>query len=386
MHVPCSSIARKVPRKPPNTQNKRNTSTCHNMSKTKTKRARRELKRDGNRKIAAHHRKVAKATALPPSTTSKSSTKKQKTTSTTMPPAKSEAPAKPLQASQIHDVPFGEYDHILLVGEGDFSFTRSLALTHGCANITATSFDALPIVCEKYPTFSTIETELSSLTPPVPLHHAIDATKLSSYKALRCIRDDDTHGWDTIAFMFPHTGGLSTDVNRQVRANQALLVDFFKSCIETTSPARRLQILSSQRRRPTPLQPVRNAHAPFLRMHGRVIVTLFEGEPYTLWNVRDLARHAGLKVVESWKFDAAQYPGYAHVRTLGAIEGGGAWRGEEREARCYVFEKVELVADSEEEEVLERQGQGLRKKRRGGAAGGDGNRRVKKARAGSDSD
>ncbi|KAH7378195.1 hypothetical protein DE146DRAFT_637987 [Phaeosphaeria sp. MPI-PUGE-AT-0046c] len=305
------------------------------MSKTKTKKARRELKRDGARKIATHQRKRVQPVA-----------KKQTT---------AEKSGAPLQASQKHAVPFGEYEHILLVGEGDFSFTQSLAMSHGCANVIATSYDSESELREKYPQFEGIHDELAGLTPPVPLHHSIDATKLSSYKQLRCAREDDDEedGWDTICFMFPHTGGLSTDVNRQVRANQALLVEFFKACLETSSPKQRLQVLASQahKNHPSPLK----ARSQFLRMGGRIIVSLFEGEPYTLWNVRDLARHAGLKVVASWKFDWSQYPGYKHVRTLGAIEGGGAWKGEDRDARMYVFEKVPLVADSDEEKELEKQ-------------------------------
>jgi len=68
-------------------------------------------------------------------------------------------------------------------------------------------------------------------------------------------------------------------------------------------------------------------------------VTLFEGEPYTLWNIRDLARHAGLCVARSFEFRAEAYPGYRHARTLGNIKNGGegAWRGEERSARTYEF-------------------------------------------------
>jgi 25S rRNA (uracil2634-N3)-methyltransferase len=181
--------------------------------------------------------------------------------------------------------------------------------------VTSTSFDSDEEVRAKYPTFAQIHDELSALTPPVPIHHSIDATKLGSYKALRSAEEREG-GWDTIAFMFPHTGGLSTDVNRQVRANQALLIGFFNSCI------------SSHKDR------------PFLRDGGRVLVCLFEGDPYTLWNIKDLARHAGLKVLESYKFASEDYPGYAHVRTLGAIEGGGAWKGEDRKARMYMFEKV----------------------------------------------
>lgn len=351
------------------------------MSKTKTKQARRQLKRDGQRKIAEHQKKVAKAAAAakkPPNSSkpasattkpaAKPAAKKQKTQATDS----TTAPAKPhIQASQKHAVPFGPYDHILLVGEGDFSFTKSLVEEHGCANVTATSFDTEEEVLKKYPTFSDTRDALTSLTPPVPLHHGVDATKLSSYKVLKCQRDEQEEeddeaaaaasGWDTIAFMFPHVGGLSTDVNRQVRSNQALLVAFFKSCLETSTPKQRLRILEQQANRPNLVQ--RRQHE-FLRMGGKIMVALFEGEPYTLWNVRDLARHAGLKVVESYKFDWTQYPGYSHVRTLGALEGGGGWKGEDREARMYVFEKVALEADSEEERELEKAGVKLGKKRK----------------------
>ncbi|KAL6706723.1 hypothetical protein ACN47E_005265 [Coniothyrium glycines] len=344
------------------------------MSKTKTKRARRELKREGDRKIAAHHKKIAKAaeTAKPSPANSKSASKKQKKANAPDSKKPEAAPKPQIQASQRHDVPFGTYDHILLVGEGDFSFTRSLAVSHGCANITATSYDTASEVAAKYPDYASIRQELTGLTPPVPLHHSIDATKLNTYKHLRCDRSDDDDdddggstrkgqgsaaGWDTIAFMFPHVGGLSTDVNRQVRANQALLVSFFAACLDANTPQRRLQILQSQGNSVTP-RPSRN---PFLRMGGKVVVALFEGEPYTLWNVRDLARHAGLRVVESWRFDWEQYPGYKHVRTLGTVESG--WKGEDREARMYVFEKVPLVADSDEEKEMER----MKKRERGGA-------------------
>jgi 25S rRNA (uracil2634-N3)-methyltransferase len=237
------------------------------MSKTKTKRARRELKREGDRKIAAHHRKIAKAAeANKPTTAIKQpAKKKQKTSNTPASTTTSATAPAPVQASQKPRIPFGEFDHILLVGEGDFSFTRSLAIDHGCANVTGTSYDDEEEVCEKYPTFQGIQTELSGLTPPVPLHHGIDATRLSSYKQLRCRRDDDDEldvdgeeerpkgdGWDTIAFMFPHTGGLSTDVNRQVRANQALLVDFFKACLDTSTAKRRLAILEAQKNKVRP--------------------------------------------------------------------------------------------------------------------------------------
>lgn len=75
---------------------------------------------------------------------------------------------------------------------------------------------------------------------------------------------------------------------------------------------------------------------------GSITVTLFEGEPYTLWNIRDLARHSGLQVERSFKFQSSAYPGYHHARTLGVVksrtgQAGAGWKGEDRLARSYVF-------------------------------------------------
>ena len=76
---------------------------------------------------------------------------------------------------------------------------------------------------------------------------------------------------------------------------------------------------------------------PLLAAEGSIVVTIFEGEPYDLWNIKDLARHVGLKVVSSFKFQASAYADYKHARTLGNIEGGGGWKGEDRPARSYIF-------------------------------------------------
>ena len=83
------------------------------------------------------------------------------------------------------------------------------------------------------------------------------------------------------------------------------------------------------------------AAMPLLKSDGFIIVTIFEGQPYDLWNIRDLARHVGLKVQRSFKFQGSAYPGYKHARTLGNIEGGGGWKGEDRSARTYVLEASE---------------------------------------------
>lgn len=205
------------------------------------------------------------------------------------------------QKQQRPTIPFEPEDRILLVGEGDFSFSKSIVSHHGCCDVTATCLDTQAELFEKYEPQA--EEHITYLKDEgQTILYGLDATKLNATKALKGRR------FERIIFNFPHVGGKSKDVNRQVRFNQELLVKFFESAKNLLVPS-----------------------------EGTIIVTLFEGEPYSLWNVRDLARHSGLEVVKSFRFAGEAYLGYAHSRTLGNIEGGGGWKGEDREARSFVF-------------------------------------------------
>ncbi|KAI5280144.1 hypothetical protein KEM52_004193, partial [Ascosphaera acerosa] len=97
--------------------------------------------------------------------------------------------------------------------------------------------------------------------------------------------------------------------------------------------------------------------------------------PYTAWNIRDLARHAGLRVVTSFRFPWASYPGYSHARTLGEIRGRdgrrGGWRGEDREARTFVFERKEWEGADGSGAGRVNSKRSNRKRKRGGLAGGE---------------
>ncbi|KAJ5722886.1 hypothetical protein N7488_000921 [Penicillium malachiteum] len=317
----------------------------------------------------------------------------------------------PLQANQRPIVPFLRGDRILLVGEGDFSFARSLATQYKCRKLCATSYDSQETLFTKYPQAEqNVQEILNSNKPKSEKDHeksthssqgpkilySVDAKKLgipgggggkeikigyarkeakrpawkiqqeqqklskidpranANAKANEELAREEqnskpvTGPWDVICFNFPHVGGLSTDVNRQVRSNQELLVAFFKACVPLLSAATEPvdsddewsededeesedddedEQVSGKTTRTGP---------------GQILVSLFEAEPYTLWNIKDLARHAGLQVVTSFKFPWSSYEGYSHARTLGEVEGKnggrGGWRGEDREARMYVFE------------------------------------------------
>lgn len=50
-----------------------------------------------------------------------------------------------------------------------------------------------------------------------------------------------------------------------------------------------------------------------------------------------MARHSGLDVAQSFRFQASAYPGYKHARTIGVLRGGGGRKGEERVSRSFVF-------------------------------------------------
>ncbi|KAI9818533.1 MAG: hypothetical protein M1827_000592 [Pycnora praestabilis] len=229
-------------------------------------------------------------------------------------------------------IPFDRDDRILLVGEGlylllvpfaptasassrkpyytnkhtttsgDFSFASSLLTHQSCTSLLATSYDTHATLLEKYP--QAAEHISLMLDEGQGVLYGVDARKLGERREI-----SRGKGWDRIIWNFPHTGGVTKDVNRQVRGNQELLVSFFTSAL------------------------------PLLSIpHGTIILTIFDGLPYSLWNVKDLARHVGLKVGRSFKFRSEAYPGYRHARTLGNVEGGGGWRGEERGARTFVFE------------------------------------------------
>ncbi|KAL4760290.1 25S rRNA (uracil2634-N3)-methyltransferase [Aspergillus foveolatus] len=366
------------------------------------------------------HRKMSSFAKLSTKNNYKNSVIKENNEENNAPARKNEKHQQKQHTRPI--VPFRRKDRILLVGDGDFSFAHSLATYHRCKNLLATCYDSQETLFAKYPQAEKKIAEIISLKTKNQLKSdgkdndtanpqsqigpkvlfSVDAKKLGSAtgggrdvrigfsrqerkepawkkhdgnkRSTRSAKvTEDTASnkgkgtgmekggpWDMICFNFPHVGGLSTDVNRQVRANQELLVAFFKACVPLL--AERPEELGDDAEVDDDWEFETDVEDEFEESDGeydeengavkakderrtepgQVLVTLFEGEPYTLWNIRDLARHAGLRVVTSFKFPWACYRGYSHARTLGEIAGKdgarGGWRGEDREARMYVFE------------------------------------------------
>lgn len=133
--------------------------------------------------------------------------------------------SQPQRQHQIPTIPFEPAHRILLVGEGDFSFAHSLYTSHHCENLIATCFDSAMALAEKYPQSTRNIQELENATckdetVKVKILYGVDATKLGKGGLGSGGKEVKKGDFDRIVFNFPHVGGLTKDVNRQVRHNQ----------------------------------------------------------------------------------------------------------------------------------------------------------------------
>ncbi|KAK9468547.1 hypothetical protein V1512DRAFT_203456 [Lipomyces arxii] len=251
-------------------------------------------------------------------------------------------------------------DSILLVGEGDLSFTKALIQPpHSCPpeRITATVYDSKELLLSKYPDTASDnliylneytvtstnkaedttddeiddnENQQQNEKVPVKVLFNVDGTNLTKTKYIR------KHKVDKCIFNFPHTGSGITDQDRNVLKNQGmssraslntltkkeLILAFFKSVAQVLKPS------------------------------GLVMVTVFEGLPYSLWQLKDLAKSAGFSVERSGKFDWTQFPQYRHRKTSGT--GDTNRKAQERDARTFVFTRTTKASNQTTQENLKR--------------------------------
>jgi len=169
---------------------------------------------------------------------------------------------------------------ILVVGDGDFSFSKALAAANarrGEADITCSSLEPQEGVCAKY---AGAAANLAALAadPFVVVAHGVDATRLEH----SC--GDGT--WDSVVWNFPYLPSLPLVSGDQ---GARLLGDFLGGV------------------------------GAFLKPGGRVYVTLATKQGGTTreaagnlrsWDVDAAAAAAGFDVVEVLPFDARAYAGY----------------------------------------------------------------------------
>ncbi|KAI9225037.1 hypothetical protein BC828DRAFT_394862 [Blastocladiella britannica] len=217
-------------------------------------------------------------------------------------------------------IPYTLEDDILLVGEGNFSFALGLASLLGSGEkILATAYDSRDVVLAKYPDAAAITEDFESALEGKCLYD-VDATHLAKCPALRGKR------FSKIVFNFPHVGLGIKDQDRNVRANQQLLLGFFKSVMHVSTAT------------------------------TEIVVTVKTGTPYDLWNLKRLAKQSGLVTKTSFgthsfvlpsdqnfnqvriAFNPAPYHGYEHRRTLGHDDSVSASANAEiKNAKTFVF-------------------------------------------------
>ncbi|KAG0488687.1 hypothetical protein HPP92_007498 [Vanilla planifolia] len=169
---------------------------------------------------------------------------------------------------------------ILLVGEGDFSFSACLARAFGSAKkMVATSYDSEERVLEKHRSAKNHLYELRMLGCTVL--HGINVKDMHECPLLNLVR------FDRIVFNFPHAGHapyLKESDDELIRRHRELLRDFFSSAKWLVNKG------------------------------GEVHVTHRDDLPYARWRIISSARKRGLMIKEKALFEKKEYPGYHHKR------------------------------------------------------------------------
>ncbi|SMN20592.1 similar to Saccharomyces cerevisiae YIL096C BMT5 Putative protein of unknown function [Maudiozyma saulgeensis] len=250
-------------------------------------------------------------------------------------------------------IPFQSDETLLLIGEGDFSFARSI-VEQGYMkpeNLIATSYDAsITELNLKYP--NTFQDNYDFLIEEgVKILFQTDATKL-----VRSMKISKHTPWtkimgpewrnkylNNIMFNFPHTGKGIKDQDRNIRDHQELVFGYFDSSKQLFS------LVNSH------IKGTKNNHTLGYNLektgknanpdgisaegYGKTLLSVFAGEPYDSWQIKALAKDNGLMLDSSSKFAWENYPQYHHKRTNS--EQNTTKPAHEREARTYIFKKFE---------------------------------------------
>nr|GLL44915.1 uncharacterized protein At4g26485-like isoform X1 [Ipomoea trifida] len=170
---------------------------------------------------------------------------------------------------------------ILLVGEGDFSFSAALATAFGDAsNMLATSLNSHAFLAENY------ENAVSNIAmmrrKGCKVMHAVDATDMANHPSLKAFK------FDRIVFNFPYAGFFKTESRAsQLLIHQALMRPFLENAVR------------------------------MIGEDGEIHITHKTNGFHREWDIVGLAYQQGLQLVKAEDFQLSDYPGYNTKRGFG---------------------------------------------------------------------
>lgn len=247
-------------------------------------------------------------------------------------------------------IPFDKDETLLLVGEGDFSFARSIVEQEYIRpeNLIATSYDAsINELKLKYP-HSFEDNYKYLIDAGVKIFFQINAMNLiKTFKLSRHTpwRKQVGKDWslkylNNIMFNFPHTGKGIKDQDKNIRDHQELVFGYFDSANQLfkliNSYVKTKRNITSQG---YTLQDENEIEKISENGVGRTIISTFNGEPYDSWQIKILAKKNNLILDKSCKFEWSNYPEYHHKRTNS--EQDTTKPALERDARTYIFREFE---------------------------------------------
>ncbi|KAJ3404253.1 hypothetical protein CcCBS67573_g00945 [Chytriomyces confervae] len=264
---------------------------------------------------------------------------------------------------------------VLLVGEGDFSFTAALckaleitpqmAQSGSGGRIHATSYDTVSDISSKYGQDATERLRNLKTLPNVLIQHKVDAVTMSASiipapanggpKALKPIH--------RIVFNFPHVGG---GMDKDVKINRVMLDGFFRE-------AHALLVLSHENANSGRFDSSTTGAAAVSDF--KVLVALRQTPFYEKFGLEELGTRNGFKLSEKSAFDGERWSalGYRPQRTNPAQREAPS----SENAELFVFElenvqdiDAEPLVESEDEEEEEEEVVDKKSRNRKGAAKG----------------
>ncbi|CAN7122196.1 unnamed protein product [Brassica rapa subsp. narinosa] len=173
---------------------------------------------------------------------------------------------------------YSNKQRILLVGEGDFSFSLSLARAFGSAtNLTATSLDTREEIELNYANGKANIEELTKLGCTVIHGFNVHSMRLAPR----------SERYDRIIFNFPHSGfGFGSEHHRYyIMLHQELVRGFLKSSKKMVKDK-----------------------------DGEIHITHKTAHPFSEWKIETLAEENGLFLTQEVEFNKWYFPGYSNKK------------------------------------------------------------------------